>query len=260
MDTIEDKILKVVQENSFVGTWTDVARSDNAVDIWRRSQISRELERLLSSAETPTESSKRKRSNSDIQGKRPELSGIASLPADNLNTANPKLDKSIQLPTQPSQSSPGLAEIYGNRQPGKNLLSVLGPSCSEEIPDLPSESWHLLDVYFSYTHSWLPIVEKHDLLRTSYQYSQTRNLVASSGTSDHAVLWAAIAYAKFQHRAINNIPHAQGPVKEGLSFFSFACSGCLLSHYRWDLAPFQLSRDCVSRTSIQYSIPFTGQR
>lgn len=34
------------------------------------------------------------------------------------------------------------------------------------------------------------------------------------GSGDHAALWAAIAHAKFQHRAINNIPHAQGPVAE----------------------------------------------
>jgi hypothetical protein len=44
-----------------------------------------------------------------------------------------------------------------------------------EMPDLPSETWHLIDVYFSYTHSWLPIIEKHDLLKTSYQYSQNRS-------------------------------------------------------------------------------------
>jgi len=31
---------------------------------------------------------------------------------------------------------------------------------------------------------------------------------------EHAVLWAAIAYAKFQHRAINNIPRALGEIGE----------------------------------------------
>lgn len=34
------------------------------------------------------------------------------------------------------------------------------------------------------------------------------------GSGEHAALWAAIAYAKFQHRAINNIPRALGPVGE----------------------------------------------
>lgn len=83
-----------------------------------------------------------------------------------------------------------------------------------DLPELPSETWHLLDVYFSYTHSWLPIIEKHDLLRTSYQYSQNRSTGSTSASGENAVLWAAIAYAKFQHRAINNIPRALGNVGE----------------------------------------------
>jgi len=83
-----------------------------------------------------------------------------------------------------------------------------------DLPELPSETWHLLDVYFSYTHSWLPIIEKHDLLRTSYQYSQNRNIGSTPGSGENAALWAAIAYAKFQHRAINNIPRALGNVRE----------------------------------------------
>lgn len=97
-----------------------------------------------------------------------------------------------------------------------NLAPASSSTAAPEVPDLPSEAWHLLDVYFSYTHSWLPIMEKHDLLRTSYQYSQNRNNVPlfGYGSGDHAALWAAIAYAKFQHRAINNIPRAQGPVAE----------------------------------------------
>lgn len=109
----------------------------------------------------------------------------------------------------------------------KEYESILSPStahgaisggtpaaASIDLPELPSETWHLLDVYFSYTHSWLPIIEKHDLLRTSYQYSQNRNMGSTTASGENAVLWAAIAYAKFQHRAINNIPRALGNVGE----------------------------------------------
>lgn len=58
----------------FLGTesplniWNDETKSEALVEIWRKSTISRELERLLSSQE-PTET-KRKRVNSDIQGQR----------------------------------------------------------------------------------------------------------------------------------------------------------------------------------------------
>lgn len=88
----------------------------------------------------------------------------------------------------------------------------IGTKTKTMLPELPSETWHLLDVYFSYTHCWLPIVEKHDLLRISYQYSQIMNSGTNVISGDHALLWAAIAYAKFQHRAINSIPRAQGLV------------------------------------------------
>ncbi len=93
-------------------------------------------------------------------------------------------------------------------------ISNSTPAASIDLPELPSETWHLLDVYFSYTHSWLPIIEKHDLLRTSYQYSQNLRVGLTAGSGENTVLWAAIAYAKFQHRAINNIPRALGDVGE----------------------------------------------
>jgi hypothetical protein len=98
--------------------------------------------------------------------------------------------------------------------PAHGAISSGTPAASIDLPELPSETWHLLDVYFSYTHSWLPIIEKHDLLRTSYQYSQNRGTTSSAVSGENAVLWAAIAYAKFQHRAINNIPRALGNVGE----------------------------------------------
>ncbi len=38
--------------------------------------------------------------------------------------------------------------------------------------------------------------------------------IRTSPSGEYAALWATIAYAKFQHRAINNIPHALGSVGE----------------------------------------------
>jgi hypothetical protein len=236
VEGVEDNVLLVITgddgNDTLSSVWNDEGNSDNLVEIWRKSQISRELERLLSIVEPPTENGKRKRTDSDVHaGKKLGLSGVQSIkaqesqrPGSSSGWPNRKLD--IRAPVA-SQDSPTLSGTFENdRFVGKDLESILSPSYSNaasanptaatEVPDLPSETWHLLDVYFSYTHSWLPIIEKHDLLRTSYQYSQNRNIVPTFGygSGDHAALWAAIAYAKFQHRAINNIPHAQGPVAE----------------------------------------------
>ena len=238
VEGVEENVLLVIsgddENDNLSSVWNDDSNSDNLVEIWRKSQISRELERLLSIVEPPIENGKRKRTDSDSHvGKKAGLSGVQSVkaqenqrPASSASGGWPSRKLDIRAP-EVSQDSPTLSDIYdSSRFTGRDLESILSPQYpnpasvnstkSLEVPDLPSEAWHLLDVYFSYTHSWLPIIEKHDLLRTSYQYSQNRNNVPlfGYGSGDHAALWAAIAYAKFQHRTINNIPHAQGPVAD----------------------------------------------
>lgn len=238
IEGVEDNLLLVVssgnQNDEFLDIWRDESSSENLVEIWRRSQISRELEKLLSIPEQPLESGKRKRADSDSHSKgRPGV--VATYP---IPKVGPGIRGEISAATWPETQavqpqefthSPSLSRVC-NIGTSLNMSnnSILSPSNNQrtslsnhsglniDAPALPSETWHLLDVYFSYTHCWLPIIEKHDLLRTSYQYSELRNSasVSGNGSGDHAVLWASIAYAKYQHRAINNIPHAQGPVAE----------------------------------------------
>lgn len=235
---LEDSVITVItndeEHNGFLGTWKDEGSSEALVESWRKSQISLELERLLSAPEIPTQNSKRKRTESESQmDRRMKPIGIVSAPSESLanyaDIATPAWDDSkaaIQPDTQ-YQISPDANGSYETRQfVPDDYESILTPTSGcigsvplgilTAVPELPSEAWHLLDVYFSYTHSWLPIIEKHDLLRTSYQYSQKREQIplAGPGSGNHAALWAAIAYAKYQHRAINNIPHAQGPVAD----------------------------------------------
>jgi hypothetical protein len=234
VEGVEDNVLLVVSSDDgndrFVDVWNDESRSENLVETWRRSQISRELERLLSTPEQSLESGKRKRTDSDSNtDKRTGAIGIystsrthpsnqAEIPVDTWS------DTKADIRPQEFRDSPNISRVYDSNQLlSRSYESILSPSNHQrasssnppvldaDAPELPSETWHLLDVYFSYTHSWLPIIEKHDILRTSYQYSEIRNNLSASGngTGDHAVLWATIAYAKYQHRAINNIPHAQ---------------------------------------------------
>jgi hypothetical protein len=58
----------------------------------------------------------------------------------------------------------------------------------------------LLDIYFSYTHSWLPILEKQDLFQASYLYPEAGLVVNADDISSpvHAELWAALALASLQ--------------------------------------------------------------
>jgi hypothetical protein len=62
VDQIEDNMLEAInRKNGDQQDWNDEAGSESLVKLWRKSQLSQELERVLSSIETVAESSKRKR-------------------------------------------------------------------------------------------------------------------------------------------------------------------------------------------------------
>jgi hypothetical protein len=54
----------------------------------------------------------------------------------------------------------------------------------------------LLEVYFTYTQSWLPIIGKDDLMATYYRSIELSESSVSMG--EHAALWAVLAYAECQ--------------------------------------------------------------
>lgn len=88
---------------------------------------------------------------------------------------------------------------------------------SANLPlQLPYNAWPLLDIYFSYTQCWFPILEKHDILRTAFQYTEGDVYISrtSSGSGDHAALWAVLALSSLQDASISATrgPQSDGPV------------------------------------------------
>ncbi|EEQ85295.1 hypothetical protein RJZ56_001316 [Blastomyces dermatitidis] len=65
---------------------------------------------------------------------------------------------------------------------------------------LPIQTSHLLDMYFAHTHSWFPILAKHEILKASYQYLDPTFETASNlaGSGNHAALWAILSYTAAQ--------------------------------------------------------------
>ncbi|KAF2852984.1 hypothetical protein T440DRAFT_24627 [Plenodomus tracheiphilus IPT5] len=62
---------------------------------------------------------------------------------------------------------------------------------------MPSDSWSLFDTYFTYTQAWLPICEKHDILKLSYSYPDEGLTLATGSviSGPHAELWSVLAVA-----------------------------------------------------------------
>ncbi|OBT77705.1 hypothetical protein VF21_03748 [Pseudogymnoascus sp. 05NY08] len=158
-------------------------------DTWRKSRLSRELDSLLPLL--------------DITDDRP--------------AKRRRQDSSFTPPTEASAFDPAFippGETYPVKGERRNSSAtfpapVFNSAVSSETmkladsqqSQLPHNAWELLDVYFSYTHCWLPIVEKHNSLRASYLYPTTI-YSSMTGSGDHAALWAMLAYAECHHDII----------------------------------------------------------
>lgn len=88
---------------------------------------------------------------------------------------------SVSLPSHAQLT----ASLAGNDRPGKLIL--------------PPNAWNLLEYYFAFTQSWLPMTEKHGVLKTMYAYP-TEGLSSQEGvkSGEHAELWSIMALSAFQ--------------------------------------------------------------
>lgn len=135
----------------------------------------------------PTSSNYSSTNRSDI---RQSASGIASYEKPQIE-ARSQLSGEVQVESTTRNALMHPSEL-GNSE----------PTYSSAVK-LPSNAWLLFDIYFTYTHCWFPILEKHDLLRTAFSYNQKDMYVDASkpGSGDHAVMWAVLALTAVQDAA-----------------------------------------------------------
>lgn len=78
-----------------------------------------------------------------------------------------------------------------------NVGPCPSPVIEHESASLPDNAVGLLDIYFAYTDSWLPIVNKIAMYRTALSYSQGSKGMNPNqrNAASHATLWAALALA-----------------------------------------------------------------
>lgn len=149
----------------------DSEKSNRLHKRWRRSKVHRGIDRILSGGEAsqpPVES-------------------------DDVDSDTEQADKaSIVTHGQTPSAAP---KPPSTRIDGQVISDMPGPLL------LPPNHWRLLDIYFSYTHCWFPILEKQDLLKTVYLYTSEGIDVqrTSPASAAHAELWAAMALASYQN-------------------------------------------------------------
>jgi hypothetical protein len=81
--------------------------------------------------------------------------------------------------------------------PSRHLtLADMAPSTAAY--QLPSNAFVLLEYYFSFTHSWLPMTEKHNMLKILYSYPPDGLPFNQVNTAEHSELWSIIALTMTQ--------------------------------------------------------------
>lgn len=219
--------------------------ADSILSAWKNSVVLKEIEKMLALLDHPEEESGRastvscetdasrqpERSNSlsslslewripedlvDMEGniashtvssetaRTPDPSGRSSSPRV-FRDCGTQVDLPEQLPEEPRRD--GIAEA-GSRKPVHP--EGFGHATPSSI-QLPSNAWRLFDIYFSYTHCWFPIIEKHDVLRTAFCYNEgdVRVSCSTPGSGDHAAMWSILSLASIQDASL--VSHRQVP-------------------------------------------------
>lgn len=185
----------------------DPGGADHLQKRWRKSRVHKGIDRFLSGKPNPPPGQEVSpfADGSDTEDD-------ATRPCTNSITAPPDVETTLRESPSSRRMSSGCGPSFtpGNDALRAERLQQLPASgmlphaqVSSGRVKLPSNHWRLLDIYFSYTHSWLPILEKQDIFQASYLYSDHGLAIDSTDPSFavHAELWAALALASLQDAA-----------------------------------------------------------
>ncbi|KAJ5609875.1 transcriptional regulator family: Fungal Specific TF [Penicillium herquei] len=204
VDGFEDTMLAMLgstmesanRRGKLMAVWSDDNSSESLHETWKSSRLFGALEKMLSNSEpVPTAPGKRSRNPHD------EI----------LDGPDGQWGFRVARESTPlGPDAPRVVGPMGSHSPGaKRSRLAQAPESRVAPPDsgahnlqLPPQTSQLLDIYFATTHSWLPVVAKHNILRASYLYANAPFSVAttSPGSGDHAALWAILSYTITQSR------------------------------------------------------------
>ena len=160
------------RRENLMAVWSEDTASESLHECWKTSRLYGALEKMLSNSEPLPTNGKRARDDDRLRVSRTPL-------------------------------GPDAPRVVGPSFSAKRVRVEERTSTSSHALQLPPQTSQLLDIYFSATHSWFPVVAKHNILRASYLYANAPFSVAttSPGYGDHAALWAILSYTIAQSRS-----------------------------------------------------------
>lgn len=206
----EDTVAALLRQNDVDGDhdWTKIMKSNGEDpealrEIWRKSKACEVVQQLLPN--------KQDRADGELTDnpRKPDRSGIP------LTWMNPSVPGKMSA----AEGESAISSAEEHEDTASNVIDLrlrddenirpqastpkLSQAATHEF-ELPPNYWHLLDIYFNFTHCWFPILEKHDVLRAAYASPRKAFSAAdlTSKSGEHAALWAALTYASAHQTAI----------------------------------------------------------
>lgn len=188
IDGLENAIRQIASQDQNISLWSHDASGEVLHARWKESGVLRELESMLSRTDGDSSTNRNKRKRDDE--------------SDSFATPDDPVSAIYNLQSE-FQIVPATGQEFV-------LSETVGSASSIHDPpriSLPPAANAILEHYFAYTHCWLPIVEKHQVMRTCYEHAKGQK---RASTADLAVLWAILAYASQQldHESLESKPHA----------------------------------------------------
>jgi hypothetical protein len=192
----------VADQNRLIGS-KDAAGAETLHQAWRNSLVCRQIDQMLSGSVVETGS---------VEAVDPLLSTLLSESVEDHSATH-------NLARAPSMTAATLKRSQSNASGAFPPDLQRGQSLSICVPDytshkrigssagidrsknlvLPQNAWNLLEYYFAFTQSWLPMTEKHGILKTMYAYpTEGLSYQEALASGEHAELWSIMALAAFQ--------------------------------------------------------------
>jgi hypothetical protein len=192
----------VLTETRLIGS-KDGAGAETLHQAWRNSLVCRQIDQMLSGAVVE---------KGDVEAVDPVLSGLLSETVEDPSLRQNRIRATSGTGTTLHRTQSNASAAYppdlqrdqslSVRIPDhgsqKRFGNITGLDLSKNLV-LPQNAWNLLEYYFAFTQSWLPMTEKHGILKTMYAYP-TEGLTYQDAlaSGEHAELWSIMALAAFQ--------------------------------------------------------------
>ncbi|KAJ5112058.1 hypothetical protein N7532_000103 [Penicillium argentinense] len=215
----------LARRDRLMSVWSEDGSSESLHETWKTSRLYGELEKMLAEPSSNNSSSNGKRSfNREDDGWGYRVS------RDEMPLGNaPRIVGADSLQSH----SPGVKRArLGTATAGTQERATL---------QLPPQTSQLLDIYFAATHSWFPVVAKHNILRASYLYANAAVSVTTSspGSGDHAALWAILAYTITQSQLQPQRAGAAGSASLAKEYYAVSRSLIPSEKERYELGHIQ---------------------